>query len=286
MYNGIINVNKPSNISSFQVVSVVRKLTNVKKVGHLGTLDPMACGVLPIAVGKATKLFDYFLNKRKGYRACFCFGIETDTFDSEGVVTSRCDTKINLEDVKSATKKFIGKISQVPPKFSAKSVNGVRAYEMARNNKEFELKPVNIDVYKFDAISQISENVFMFNIECGSGCYIRSLCRDLAKELNTVGYMPMLIRTDAGIFKIEDSIDFTTLKNSDNLEQFIIPIDKCLPFDSIQLNDDCTKKIKNGLVIYTDLVDGLYKLYDSKNSFFALGRADNNKLKMELFLSD
>lgn len=286
MINGIININKPDAITSFQVVSLVKRKLGIKRVGHLGTLDPSGCGVLPIAVGKATKLFDYFLNKRKVYRAIFCFGKETDTLDSDGVVVKEANKTITLKNINSVIHNLIGELEQLPPKYSAKSINGVRAYELARNNIEFELKPKNITVYKFVAIAELSTNTFLFEIECSAGCYIRSLCRDLAYLLGTVAYMPLIIRTNSGLFSIENSISHIELTNSEDITPYITKIEDILPYERLHLNEIETKKIKSGLKLNQIKADNLYLLFDENNEFFALGKIENNLLKMEIYFGD
>ncbi|MGN1227781.1 MAG: tRNA pseudouridine(55) synthase TruB [Christensenellales bacterium] len=286
MISGIINVNKADSITSFQVVSQVKKKLGIKKVGHLGTLDPAGSGVLPIAVGKATKLFDYFLNKKKLYRAYFYFGKETDTLDSEGVVTRHCEKQISISDINSVIGKLIGEIEQMPPKFSAKSINGVRAYELARNNIEFELKTKKVTIYKFEVIEQISHNLFLFEIECSAGTYIRSLCRDLAYLLETVAYMPLIIRLESGCFNIENSISYEELKNCANLRDYVIKIEDCFNYKKIVLNEIDAKKIKSGQKIPFNEDDGVFLLFENEDTFFALGQIKDKILKMELYFGD
>lgn len=286
MINGIININKSDALTSFKVVSLVKKKLGIKKVGHLGTLDPAGCGVLPIAVNKATKLFDYYLNKRKVYRACFYFGKETDTLDSEGKLICLKEKIVTSDDINAVLSKLIGVLEQMPPKYSAKSINGVRAYDLARSGVEFELKPKTIEVFRFELVKQLKQNLFLFEIECSAGCYIRSLCRDLAYLLDTVAYMPLIIRTKAGEFTIENSVPFETLEASDNITQFITPIEDCLHYDKIVLNESDAKKVENGLSIKYNLPNNFYLLYDNSENFFALGKAENEILKMEVYFGD
>lgn len=204
--NGIIILNKPTGMNSMTATNLVKRILQVKKAGHLGTLDPFASGVLPVAIGNATKTFESHLKDEKIYRAIFKFGIETDTFDSEGSVTSVQEINISKEQVETALKKMSGTFEQMPPAYSAKRINGVRAYELARAGQKVELKAKSVTIFYFNLVSQLSANTFLFEIKCSSGTYIRSCCRDLAKELETVGVMVGLIRTKSGIYDICDSV--------------------------------------------------------------------------------
>lgn len=286
MVSGIINVNKPEGVTSFQVVALIKKKLKIKKVGHLGTLDPAGCGVLPIAVNKATKLFDFYLNKKKRYRAIFYFGKETDTLDSVGKVIKYCDVGLSKDMIVEECHNMCGTQQQIPPKYSAKSINGVRAYDLARNNVDFELKAKNVEVYNFELIEQLSENIFLFEIECSAGCYIRSLCRDLAERLGTVAYMPLIVRLNAGDFNINSSVDYFTLKSEEDIEKYIIKIDECLHFNKIQLDKNQSKKIKSGQMLVVENADSKYLLYDEFGDFFALGNIENKILKMEIYFGD
>ena len=246
---GFVNINKPTGISSSFVVQKVKKALcsacgQKVKVGHFGTLDPLASGVLPIAVGTATRLFDYAQAKVKVYQATFLFGVETDTFDREGVVTRTSDKIVAREDVQNALKGFIGKIEQIPPQYSAKSVNGKRAYQIAREGKEVELAPKQVEIYDFKLLDEkdgkviigsgeyaLKPNEFAFEIACGSGTYIRALARDLAASLGTVGYMSSLLRTKSGSFELSDAV---------TLEEFALnPLAHLKPIEFVTDSFNC-----------------------------------------------
>lgn len=203
--DGIVILNKSQYVSSNTACNKVKYILNAKKAGHLGTLDPLATGVLPISLGKATKLFDIFLKKRKTYIASFDFTHETDTLDVEGVILNNSKKSITPEDINKVLKEFVGTLNQIPPKYSAKKVNGVRAYDLARKGVSFELKSKQITIYRFELIGEVKPDVYKFVIECSSGTYIRSLCRDLAYAMGVYGTMIELIRTKCGIFNIDDS---------------------------------------------------------------------------------
>lgn len=278
---GLIAINKPRDWTSFDVVNKIKRLLKIKRVGHLGTLDPMATGVLLVTVGKATKLFDYFQNKNKTYLAKFEFGYETDTLDITGKITKKTDTLPSIGDIKKSINEFIGEIEQVPPKYSAKNINGKRAYQLARNNEEFELKPklVKIDDIK---IVDYSNNILTVIISCGSGTYIRSICRDLAEKLNSYATMIELVRTDVGRINLKNCVNIQELDES-NIRNYIIKLDKMLDIPIFSNNSQTTSKLLNGQIIDTEYNDGLYKLNDSMDTI-AIINIKNNRAKMSIFL--
>ena len=204
--NAILLVNKERGISSNKVVNKVKFLLNASKTGHLGTLDVLGEGVLPVTINKATKLFDYFLEKDKEYITVFKFGQTSPTLDLEGELTKE-DESLNLQekDVKKVLSKFIGKQNQMPPQFSAKKINGKKAYQLAREGKEANLLAKEISIYNLELLEKTDKNTFKFKVLCSSGTYIRSLCRDIATELSTCGVMQSIIRTKCGEFQLKNS---------------------------------------------------------------------------------
>lgn len=216
--NAVAVVNKPTGMNSMTCVKRVQRMLGAKKAGHLGTLDPLASGVLVVALNKATKLFESHLKDSKTYKAIFKFGAQTTTFDSEGDIVVLQDVNILPQQVKNAVEKFVGEYDQMPPAYSAKKIGGKKAYELAREGKTPELKTKRITVHGFEYLDQLEKNTFLFEISCSSGTYIRSLARDLAKELGTVGVMVGLVRTVAGPYKIEQAINLEDLeKQTQNL---------------------------------------------------------------------
>ena len=185
---GFINVNKPSGVTSSYVVNKIKRLTGMP-CGHMGTLDPLASGVLPVAIGNAARLFDYMLKKKKQYIATFRFGVTSDTLDSTGELFFSNPYIPSEEELKEATHALIGEVMQLPPKYSAKCVNGKRGYQLAREGKEFELQPKKVLIEKIELLERISENEFRFLIDCGGGTYIRSIARDLAATCGAEGIM-------------------------------------------------------------------------------------------------
>lgn len=279
---GIIAINKPKDWTSFDVVNKIKYKLKPLKIGHLGTLDPMATGVLLVTVGKATKLFDIMQEKVKTYIAEFEFGYETDTLDATGTKTSETTVVPTLNEIKSIIDNFIGKISQIPPKYSAKSINGVRAYELARNNVEFEIKPKQVEIYEINIIS-FEANILKLEIKCGSGTYIRSIGRDLAYKLNSLATMISLIRTQVGSVNLSQTIPISKETTTEELQQSIIDVSKLLQFKELHLSDELNKKILNGQTVQIEREDGNYCLIND-NSVSAIVKIENNEAKMSIFL--
>lgn len=211
--NAIINLNKPTGMSSFLAVKKVARALGIKKAGHMGTLDPYGTGVLLVGVNKGTKLFEEYLNKNKTYVAVFHFGYETDTLDSEGVVVNSNDVVVTPELINQHINKFIGKQNQMPPLYSAKKVDGKKACDVARQGGDLKLLPKEIEVYNLKLVRCFENNNFQFEITCSSGTYIRSLCRDLAHSMSTYGTMVSIIRTKCGNFNILDSCTLEDVEN-------------------------------------------------------------------------
>lgn len=217
--DGVVVVNKPTGMNSMTCVKKVQRKLGAAKAGHLGTLDPFATGVLLVALGKGTKLFDAHLKDKKTYKAIFKFGIETDTFDSEGLIAKQDDKVVCLDELKEVCQKLVGTQNQMPPAYSAKKIGGKKAYEFARQNIEVVLKPKEITIFSLDVLQQLDKNTFLLETEVSSGTYIRSIVRDLAALLGTCGTMVGLIRTVCGQHKLEESVtlDELTLKNVKSL---------------------------------------------------------------------
>jgi len=276
---GFVNIVKPTGMTSFDVVSKVKKIMQTKKVGHLGTLDPAASGVLPIAVGKATKFFDYFLNKDKIYIAVAKFGVETDSGDSFGKIINTDNKDVSEEDFKSVLKNFIGRINQTPPKFSAIKIDGKKACDLARANVDFEIKSREIEIYDIKFLNKIDKNLFLFKVHCQAGTYIRTLVSDIAKSLDTVAITPVIIRIKSGVFEMQDAV---TLEELENFPQLVTFEEVFKNLKKLTLNEQIAKKVLNGvkikyneisnqitltqkeefLIEYKGKIVGLYKLED------------------------
>ena len=274
---GIILVNKPRGISSFSVVNIVRRVVGAKKAGHLGTLDVAGEGLLPVALDKATTLFDFYLTKDKIYRTVFEFGKTTDTLDLEGQVIAQDDKIITREDVERVIPKLIGKYPQMPPQFSAKKVNGQRAYDIVRNGGSVQLKPKEIEVFSITLLKEVLNNVFEFEIHCSSGTYIRSICRDMAEFLSTYGVMQSILRTKCGDFSLDNAYTLEEIK-SGNFE--IIKLDTLFVYPKLNFNDEETDKLLNGVWLKFEEKDGLYRAYH-EGGFLGIIEAENNTIKFK-----
>ena len=277
--NGIILVNKESGFSSNQVVGKVKYLLKANKAGHLGTLDVLGRGLLPITLGRGTKLFDYFLNKDKVYQTIFEFGFTTTTLDREGEITDKNDVEVSLERLQNVCQMFIGKQDQLPPIYSAKKINGKKAYELARTGKSVDLKPKQIEIYDLKVLKQIEKNKILLEVHCSSGTYIRSLCRDIASSLGTFGVMQDILRTKCGSFDIKESF---TIEDIEQGKYKIIPLD--IVFDYEKLITYEADKLLNGQLINTDYQDGIYRIYTDNSLFLGIGNVKNKRLKLDMRL--
>lgn len=278
--NGVILVNKERGVSSNKVVNKVKYLLKADKAGHLGTLDVLGEGLLPVTLGKSTKLFEYFLNKDKVYLTTFKFGETTATLDLEGEITNKNDVVVGCEKLKEVIKTFTGKQMQMPPEYSAKKIGGRKAYELVRNGEQVNLKPKEIEIYSIKIIDQIATNTFKMEIHCSSGTYIRSICRDIATKLSTYGVMLDIQRTKCGCFDIKDSF---TLEEIEKDNYKIIKPDSLFENETIMLEKEGSLKLLNGVDISLNKQDGEYRVYDDKN-FLGLGKVNGGKLKLFLRL--
>lgn len=275
----IVLVNKERNISSNKVVNIVKNLLKAKKAGHLGTLDVLGEGLLPVTIGKATKLFDYYLTKDKVYKTIFKFGETTDTLDLEGQIRKTDDKIITLDMVNSAVKNFIGKYKQMPPQYSSKKLNGRKAYELARKGEEVLLKPKEVEIYDFKCLRQLETNKFEFEVHCSSGTYIRSLCRDLAEVLSTSGVMYAIQRTKCGGFDIKNSFTLEQIKNNE-FEK--VEIESLFDYPKIELTTTQFEKLRNGKCDFLG-ENGFYKVYFEGN-YLGNVKIENNEMKFVLRL--
>ncbi len=271
---GFININKPEGMTSSDVVvkvrGILRRATGEKqKVGHLGTLDPLGSGVLPIAVGTATRLFDYMQEKVKVYQTTFVFSKTTDTLDRAGKITESVDFVPTVDEIKKELLHMVGQNEQIPPQYSAKSVNGQRAYDLARKGIAVELKPKIITIYAARLIEKVNgrvricgedrlldENEFAFEIACSSGTYIRSIARDLAERLNTVGYMSSIHRIKSGLFEINDAVSLTDFEKEQfrYLKSIEFPLSD---YPIFELDEQDAPRVLNGVRLkYDNLPNG------------------------------
>lgn len=284
MIGGFINVYKPSGEYSGKSVGRVKAFLRTLGyrdigVGHMGTLDPLAEGVLPIAIGRATRLFDYLLDKDKEYIAGFELGYETTTLDSMGEVTrSSKDTHYSIETLEKACRTLEGDVDQIPPMYSAKNVDGVRAYDLARRGENVSLKPKRV---RIDQVRPYFEDGKAYlDIKCGGGTYVRSIIRDLAYELGTYGTMVSLKRTRSGAFSLDRCIDIRDFSTID--ESIILPIDYAIShYDRVDVVDGKDRqRLSNGIAIPCSLTDGIYRVYYD-DVLQGIGVIESNQMKFK-----
>ncbi len=274
-------MDKPSGIVSSTVVNKIKWLSGTP-CGHMGTLDPLASGVLPVGVGNATRLFDYFLEKEKVYVAEFTFGVDSDTLDSTGTLV-RGGRVPNEREIVEVLPRFFGDIMQMPPKYSAKNVNGRRGYELARAGIEFELQPKKVHIYDMECLGRVEgkDDAFRIKIRCGGGTYIRSIARDLAETLGTKAVMSALRRTQSGVFDLGNSIPFSVLESDppvEELEKYLIPTESVLPFERLFLTEKQEEKLYHGQFVDVNCADGLYKIYQG-DVFYGIAEVCEGKAK-------
>ena len=292
MLDGIIILNKQKGCTSHDVVAKTKRLLK-EKVGHTGTLDPNATGVLPLLVGQGTKLSRYIIEHDKEYIATLKLGEKRDTADSEGAIIEERQIDYSVlqkENVEKILQSFIGKQEQIPPMYSAIKINGKKLYEYARKNEKIELEPRHIEIYKMNLIDIIKDTI-IFKVQCSKGTYIRSLCEDIAKRLNTVGYMQDLERSRVGKFDIKDSITIEELEqnieDSEFINQHFITIENYFKDkESIKLNEKRLSQFLNGVKLTHNLTDDMYKIYDENNKFVGIGSVKNNLLKREIIVEN
>ena len=281
--DGIIIINKPKNCTSHDIVRKAKKILN-EKVGHTGTLDPNATGVLPLLIGKGTQISKYIINHDKTYEAVLQLGEKTDTADIEGEVieTKPVDSKcLEAKFIEQTLKTLEGEQEQVPPMYSAIKVNGKKLYEYARKGEKVEIEPRKIEIYSLELVNiNEADKQIEFRVSCSKGTYIRTLCENIAERLGTVGYMKELKRTQVGEFKIEDAITIEELMK----KQTCITIENYFRQNkNINLNEKKLQLFLNGVQLTWPLPDGVYKVYSNEH-FIGIGTVKNNLLKRDIII--
>ena len=292
--NRIIIINKPIGFTSQDVVSKTKKILNEKKAGHIGTLDPLAEGVLPVLLGDCTKLSKYLIEHDKTYIATVCLGKKTETGDSEGKIIEEkniSEEDFNEENVKLVLKSFLGKQFQVPPMYSSIKVNGKKLYEYARKGEKIEVPKREIEIFDIKLMYiNFETNEITFEVSCSKGTYIRVLCENIAEKLNTVGYMTSLKRTVVGKFSLENSVTFEELEkgkeNKEFIDKYFIKTEKIFEdeYKKINLNKRKEELFLNGVMLTFELEDGLYNVYNFENKYLGLGLVKNKLLKRDVII--
>lgn len=253
---GFLNIYKPKGKTSHDVVAILRRITKVKQIGHTGTLDPFAEGVLPVCIGKSTRLIEY-LNDDKAYIGTVQLGSATETYDIEGKTTKTSSKTVTAEDIEQVLNQFRGEIEQLPPIYSAIKVKGKKLYEYARKGEEVNIEPRVVNIYNLELIKYDSEQKQLeLKIECSKGTYIRSIANDLGERLGTYGHLIKLIRIKAGGFELSDSIKLEELKTAEDVEKHLInPLDK-LDHPKYEINEKEKQLISNGGQIFVNYPNG------------------------------
>lgn len=295
--DGILNVLKPSGMTSFDVVAHLRGLLGIRKIGHTGTLDPLAVGVLPVCTGRATRAIEFMMDKDKLYRAELTLGVRTDTQDSSGKVLSVYEVQCTDEEIKQTVKCFIGKYMQIPPMYSALKVDGKRLYDLAREGVQIERKQREVEIFSSQVLRiDRSDGVrVMLDVHCSKGTYIRTLCADIGERLNCGGHMSFLLRKQAGPFDIASAItleELVQMKENGKIEEAFSSVELLFEqFGRYTLDERTEKKFMNGMSVTVSSIsaaeDGLIRVYSSNNEFVALGciaQGERKQLRVKKFL--
>lgn len=284
---GFIILDKPEGITSFIGARIVRRVTNEKKTGHTGTLDPMATGVLPVALGNATRFIELLPCHDKGYRASFRLGETTDTLDITGKTLTTSNNIPDEKTVLDAFGHFRGEIEQLPPMYSAIQINGQRLYDLARQGIEVEREKRNVTIYSLEFVSHTG-NEYTIDVKCSKGTYIRSLIADIGEMLGCGAVMTSLRRTLSNGFTIDDAYTEDELKQAEDITGFVIPVEKALvAYPALYVTEAQANRFKNGgeldgTRLKKKLTDGLYRVYSPDNKFLGLGEYKENEMSLKV----
>lgn len=277
---GFLNVYKPQGKTSHDIVAILRRVTKIKQIGHTGTLDPFAEGVLPICIGKATRLIEY-LDDDKAYIGTVQFGKSTSTYDIEGEGVNYSDKKVTKEEVENALCQFSGEIEQLPPIYSAIKVKGKKLYEYARAGEEVKIEPRRVNIYKLEVVSfDYEKQTAELMIECSKGTYIRSIANDLGEALGCYGHLIKLVRSKAGLFLLENSINLDDLQTLEQIENNLIaPLDY-INYPEYELSEVQLEKVSHGNPVKTDLLLDGTVILTHQGKLIAMAEVDNGVAKV------
>lgn len=300
MYHGIINVYKEAGFTSHDVVAKLRGILKQKKIGHTGTLDPDATGVLPVCLGSGTKLCNMLTDTDKEYRAVLLLGKVTDTQDASGKVVEEKEVKVSIQEAEEAAMSFLGGYSQIPPMYSAIKVDGKRLYQLAREGKEIERKPRDVRIHALE-IESVELPRMVLRINCSKGTYIRTLCHDIGQKLGCGGIMESLVRTKAGMFLAEDALslaDIEKLSDEGRLSEKVLPVDSVFSgWKSATVKSKFQKLIDNGNTFSVDMIreeqnympEEKIKVYNEDGRFYGIyrfGQADGRFWPVKMFMEN
>ena len=274
--NGIVIVDKPQDWTSQDVTARLRRVFQTRRIGHGGTLDPMATGVLPVFVGRGTRGVEFFEHAKKTYETVLQLGITTDTEDISGEVLERRDVHISETEFAEILSQFRGKIMQIPPMYSALKVNGQKLCDLARKGKTVERQPREIEIFELTMLEFTGETARL-RVNCSKGTYIRTLCKDIGEALGCGGCMAELRRVQAGEYTIEESVPLQTLLEADNPEEFLRPVDSMFRnYPAVTLSDKQEKRCRNGNSFSVGLEPGTYRVYSKNGEFLALSKVEDS----------
>ena len=274
--NGIVIVDKPQDWTSQDVTARLRRVFNTRRIGHGGTLDPMATGVLPVFVGRATRGVEFFEHAQKAYEAVLRLGLTTDTEDTSGAVLTEQEVRISEEEFLGILPQFRGKIQQIPPMYSALKVNGQKLCDLARKGKEVERKPREIEIFELECL-EFNGTEARIRVRCSKGTYIRTLCKDIGEALGCGGCMAQLRRVQAGSYTIGEAVPLQTLLETENPEQYLRPVDTLFPqYPAVTLTENQEKRCRNGNAFTVRLPNGVYRAYSQNGEFLMLASVERD----------
>ena len=272
--NGIVIIDKPEGWTSQDVVSKLRGVLHTKRIGHGGTLDPMATGVLPVFVGRATRGVEFFEHAEKTYEAVLRLGITTDTEDITGTVLTQRVVTVTREQLEEVLTQFRGDIFQIPPMYSAIKINGQKLCDLARKGREVERKPRPVTIFELTLLD-FDGTFATLRVRCSKGTYIRTLCKDIGDALGCGGCMESLRRTAAGTYTVREAIPLMELVESADPESHLRPVDTMFSgYEAVSLTEKQTLRCRNGNSFSIDLPDGTYRVYSPEGDFLALSKAE------------
>ncbi len=273
--NGIVIVDKPQEWTSQDVTARLRRVFQTRRIGHGGTLDPMATGVLPVFVGRATRGVEFFEHAEKTYEATLCLGITTDTEDITGAVLTQQEASVTGSQLEAVLEQFRGEILQVPPMYSALKVGGQKLYDLARKGVEVERKPRPVTIHELTLLSMEADGIHL-RVRCSKGTYIRTLCKDIGEALGCGGCMAALRRVTAGEYTIDEAVPLALLLETEKPELFLRPVDSMFrQFPAVTLTDKQTLRCRNGNAFSLNQPEGTYRVYDKSGEFLALSKVED-----------
>ena len=277
--NGIVIIDKPAGWTSQDVTARLRRVFGTRRIGHGGTLDPMATGVLPVFVGRGTRGVEFFEHAEKTYETELLLGVATDTEDTTGTVLTRREVSVTPGQLAAVLERFRGEIMQIPPMYSALKVNGQKLYDLARKGKEVERQPRPITIHELELLHFDGQDA-RIRVRCSKGTYIRTLCEDMGEKLGCLGTMAALRRTQAGEYTIEKAVPLQTLLDGENPEQYLLSMDSpFLGYPAVTLSENQERRCRNGNSFTRPLPDGTYRAYGRDGTFLMLARVENGVME-------